>query len=590
MAFNGSGTYVLPAGNPVVSGTTISSTWANNTLSDMGSALTNCVTRDGQSPATANLPMGGFKLTGLAAATANGNAVRYEQIPFLGGTPLPVASGGTGAATLTLNNVLLGNGTSAPQAVAPGASGNLLTSNGTTWQSTTPAVPSIAGGATETSSAVDISLTGASTLVQAVTMTVDGKVVTLPNATTIATKGSLYVIKNTGLYTFTVRNSASSLIAIVGAGQIIGVYLTNNTTSAGTWAVGNQSTTSFLTSIFANAILTVNAVASPYTSVTTMSATQALVTYQGTSSYLQTCTLNISGTTVTAGAVYTVNAEASRDISVTTLSSTQALVTYRGLDGYLQTCTLNISGTTITAGAVLNVNAVFTNYTSVTTMSATQALVAYQNQSTGYLQSCVFTISGTTVTAGTILTANAVQTNYISVTTLSATQALVTYQGASNYLQTCTLNISGTTVTAGTVLNVNAVASTYTSVTTMSATQALVTYSGTSSYLQTCTLNISGTTVTAGTVLTVNAVASTYTSVTTLSATQALVTYRGTSSYLQAYTLNISGTTVTAGAVVNVNAVASTYTSVTTLSATQTLVTYSGTSDYLQTAIIEVLS
>jgi len=48
---------------------------------------------------------------------------------------LPVANGGTGAATLASNNVLLGNGTSAVQVVAPGAANNLLTSNGTTWQS-----------------------------------------------------------------------------------------------------------------------------------------------------------------------------------------------------------------------------------------------------------------------------------------------------------------------------------------------------------------------------------------------------------------------------------------------------------------------
>lgn len=52
---------------------------------------------------------------------------------------LGVANGGTGATTLTANNVILGNGTSAPTFVAPGTSGNLLTSNGTTWQSTTPA-------------------------------------------------------------------------------------------------------------------------------------------------------------------------------------------------------------------------------------------------------------------------------------------------------------------------------------------------------------------------------------------------------------------------------------------------------------------
>jgi len=48
---------------------------------------------------------------------------------------LPVANGGTSATTLAANNVLLGNGTSAIQAVAPGTSGNILTSNGTTWTS-----------------------------------------------------------------------------------------------------------------------------------------------------------------------------------------------------------------------------------------------------------------------------------------------------------------------------------------------------------------------------------------------------------------------------------------------------------------------
>jgi len=55
---------------------------------------------------------------------------------------LPVANGGTGAASLTANNVLLGNGTSAVQVVAPGANGNILTSNGSTWTSAAPAAGS----------------------------------------------------------------------------------------------------------------------------------------------------------------------------------------------------------------------------------------------------------------------------------------------------------------------------------------------------------------------------------------------------------------------------------------------------------------
>lgn len=50
---------------------------------------------------------------------------------------LPVSNGGTGLATAAVNNVLLGNGTSALQTVAPGASTNVLTSNGTTWASST---------------------------------------------------------------------------------------------------------------------------------------------------------------------------------------------------------------------------------------------------------------------------------------------------------------------------------------------------------------------------------------------------------------------------------------------------------------------
>jgi hypothetical protein len=48
---------------------------------------------------------------------------------------LPVAQGGTGLATLTANNVILGNGTSTPSFVAPGTTGNVLKSNGTTWTS-----------------------------------------------------------------------------------------------------------------------------------------------------------------------------------------------------------------------------------------------------------------------------------------------------------------------------------------------------------------------------------------------------------------------------------------------------------------------
>lgn len=59
---------------------------------------------------------------------------------------LAVASGGTGATSLAANNVILGNGTSAVQLVAPSTSGNILTSNGTTWSSAAPGLVNLASG------------------------------------------------------------------------------------------------------------------------------------------------------------------------------------------------------------------------------------------------------------------------------------------------------------------------------------------------------------------------------------------------------------------------------------------------------------
>lgn len=101
MSFNGSGTFNLAAGNPVVTGTVISSTWANNTLSDIATGLTTCITKDGQTTPTANLPMGTFKLTGLGAGTAAGNSVRYEQVLLLTGGTVTGATTFSGAVTST---------------------------------------------------------------------------------------------------------------------------------------------------------------------------------------------------------------------------------------------------------------------------------------------------------------------------------------------------------------------------------------------------------------------------------------------------------------------------------------------------------
>jgi len=80
----------------------------------------------------------------LTSPTINTPTISTPSITggtITGITDITVADGGTGASSITANSVVLGNGTSplSGNLVAPGASAQVLTSNGTTWQSIAPA-------------------------------------------------------------------------------------------------------------------------------------------------------------------------------------------------------------------------------------------------------------------------------------------------------------------------------------------------------------------------------------------------------------------------------------------------------------------
>lgn len=102
------------------------------------------------SSTTTNAPSAGNLANGeLAINTADGKLFYKDNVgavQVIAWKTTPVSAGGTGSTTLTANNVLLGNGTSALQAVAPGTAGNVLTSNGTTWTSATPAASGASKG------------------------------------------------------------------------------------------------------------------------------------------------------------------------------------------------------------------------------------------------------------------------------------------------------------------------------------------------------------------------------------------------------------------------------------------------------------
>ena len=168
-----------------------------------------------------------FSVSGSPITSSGTLAMSYS------GTALPVANGGTGATSLTANNVILGNGTSAVQVVAPGTNGNVLTSNGTTWASSAAATQTYpgAGIANSTGSAWGTSYTTSGS----------GTVVALNNTPTLTNP----TVTNYVETPYTANSSTAITIALTnGTVQII--TLTGNATITMPTAVSGKSFIMFL--------------------------------------------------------------------------------------------------------------------------------------------------------------------------------------------------------------------------------------------------------------------------------------------------------------------------------------------------------
>lgn len=111
MSYNGTGTFSInSAGQPVVTGTTITSTAFNTLTADLATGLSTALCKDGQSTPTANIGLGAFKITNLGAGTLATDAARLSQIQ----------SGSATFITVTAADTILGTGTPALTAYATG--------------------------------------------------------------------------------------------------------------------------------------------------------------------------------------------------------------------------------------------------------------------------------------------------------------------------------------------------------------------------------------------------------------------------------------------------------------------------------------
>jgi hypothetical protein len=96
MPRSGTGQYFPPTNtwSPSINGVLATAGDWQQLLDDLAAALTQSVSRDGQTPMTGNLALGNNKITGLTAGTGTGEALAFQQL-FNQGTMADIASAGT---------------------------------------------------------------------------------------------------------------------------------------------------------------------------------------------------------------------------------------------------------------------------------------------------------------------------------------------------------------------------------------------------------------------------------------------------------------------------------------------------------------
>jgi hypothetical protein len=422
--------------------------------------------------------------TGLTPSTGTEGAVT------LAGT-LAAANGGTGATSLAANNVLLGNGTSALQVVAPGTTGNVLTSNGTTWASSAPA-PS---AGTVTAVATGTIANGATVIFNS-----DGTVSTVSGANETAYSPTVFS-------TSTIINGRSQAVYDSGSNKVIVVYRNQSSTNRGTVVVGTVSGTTISFGSPVNF--------TTYDCTTTamcydVSQNKILVAYRSSDAYSKVRVGTISGTSVTFGTEVTVSTAnptsndinliyhpvaqkvvmtnfnqdtGNTDVRVGTISGTSisfgTAVTLKSTGmTYVSTCydSVNqkivftystngigtfarvgtVSGTSISFGTELNIlgSVNFASYLSCAyDANAQKVLLAYAAPTTNFGTARIGTVSGTSISFGSDYTFENAVTQWMSITYMqSDNKCLIVYtdNGNSDYGTLITATISGSTPTFST--------------------------------------------------------------------------------------------------------------------------------------------
>jgi hypothetical protein len=134
---------------------------------------------------------------------------------------ISVAKGGTGLTTLPLNEIIIGNGSNPIQSIAPGTSGNVLISNGSSWTSSTIS----AGTLTGTTLATNVKNSSITSLGVLTSATVNGKIIA--GANSAASTSAILEANSTSKGFLPPRMSAAQRNAIVSPASGLTIWCNN---------------------------------------------------------------------------------------------------------------------------------------------------------------------------------------------------------------------------------------------------------------------------------------------------------------------------------------------------------------------------
>jgi hypothetical protein len=332
-------------------------------------------------------------------------------------------------------------------AVAPGANGNVLQSNGTAWTSAALSV-GISNVVTATG---NTTLTSTPTLLR-ITPTNYGTTVTLPDATTMSVGTGKFTIQNLSEYHVRIVDSSKTLLGFVDAFKTVNIDLASASTSAGTWTLNNavrlgisaafNETTGLITQFAGNdaRVIELDTDRQLYIFGTSSSILYGQVYDQTTNTFGSVTLIRNVGVLANAGVE---KIDANSAIVVTMQSGTSTA----------QAVVLSISGTTITVNTATSFTApnTFNTFYFFRAIPSGGFIYGYYSSAALSFYLLPISVTGTTPSFGTAVTAfSSVSSG--SVFAHTASDKLVVYyvNDTSNTGGFRAFSLSGNTITSGT--------------------------------------------------------------------------------------------------------------------------------------------